>query len=711
METNSPPTPPVSNKWWLYAAAAIGCTGILIRIWLYQQPVNSDDIVYFTVAAQIHPEAALAQPATIEAPAQRAEVPSPPAAYSALNANSLRLTVIAPPAVFSALFGSSLVAFYASVYAFALLTLAGIFAFAYVMGGARIAAIATLVWATSQAFITVDTRLLPDNIGIACALIGLAAIARAGGIGWNRLPYAPGIRGGLLAFIGGFLLWASFSARASFFVFAALGFFLALLSQRRRYLAPIVVAGGLAGQLVELVFMAIHHRDPLIRWKLLLNYGSQISASGKNTSSVYSGYTFLDLITRYPALLAKNSRAELLIHIVGLAGFMAWARNALSNPTSLAKFACAVAGFGFLAFGIVSVDPVVPIMREKLRYYVTVAPFFHLAFAEIIVLAVFGDLSGRFSAAWINRPARRYVAAGAASVVMLSSLWAISQSPKLAKNGNDALLTATRHLIEDTEASNRQKALVTDTRTSRLTTLLLPGEEWHMRPSFDALGPVPELTAGTYLLVNWVRLNQNIYYSYMASARAHNYYRMIENHSLAIRVQRNHDMVDVFYIDSQPIERNISTLDSHFPTAWRMKIARRRTQPLVLGEGSLIPSNLVYSGSGNLTTKRAGSALPGERFLQILFEAATPAGTRRPVKVRASLFWWPAGEKRFIRQRLGTVRVDSTPRHYALWTYLPRDVDSHRIVWQAKGVRISDIKIRLLSRHPSDYVANFRQEP
>jgi hypothetical protein len=40
----------------------------------------------------------------------------------------------------------------------------------------------------------------------------------------------------------------------------------------------------------------------------------------------------------------------------------------------MAKAVCGIVAYGFLAFAVTRIDPVVPLMREKVRYYFTAAP-------------------------------------------------------------------------------------------------------------------------------------------------------------------------------------------------------------------------------------------------------------------------------------------------------------------------------------------------
>jgi len=470
-----------SSRRWILAGVVVCLIGLGIRGWLHQQPFNSDDVQYFTHAQQMSLPAINFETVRTESP-------------SGYSANSLRFVFLSIPAVYSSLLGTGPEPFYGAIFTMAVLSFIGIFAFAWVLSGPRVAVIASVVWATSYATIAVDTRLAPDNMGTALALLGLALIAYAAGLGRANGVEAPASRKKRFVYpaLGGFLLWAAFQTRASFFIFALLGVTLALLADRdKRWLVVAgVVAGGVIGELVEMIYLAGTVGDPWLRFKLLLNFGGSVAASGASGSGAYAGYSAGDLFTRYPRILWGTDSAEFILHFVGLAIFIWWA-TAWRKKHRLAKAVCGLVAYGFLAFAITNLDPVVPLMREKLRYYATAAPLFHIAVAELGDMFVFRKFDHRRLGRWLNGRLRLVAAGLLAVLATAANLVAAADSKQFAKNGNDGMLVAAEVLETDSEESGRPRVLYQDMRTSRVTNIFCPtrpagGERAATRPTSAA---------------------------------------------------------------------------------------------------------------------------------------------------------------------------------------------------------------------------------
>ena len=676
---------------WLLAGLAIGLVGLGIRIWLHQEPVNSDDVQYFAQATSDEPGATLATTA---------------------NANGMRLALLSVPAALSAIFGPSKLAFYATVYTFALVSFFGLFAFAWVLSGIRIALIASAVWATSYSAIFVDTRLAPDNLGAGLALLGLALIALAARVGpRSSEPDKPRSDMAIIAcaVVGGFLLWAAFSTRASFVVFGGLGAVFAVFSRRRWYMLGLVLAGLAIGEIIELLYFEVAFGDALTRWKYLLGYKSNVAASG-TSGGIYSGYTLSHLVTRYPEMLIGTNWLEAAVHFAGLAVFLAWAIG-WREPRSRLKLLCGLGAYGFIAFAIVSIDPIVPLLRDKLRYYAAAAPLFYLAAAELIYVVVYRHVRRPPLDKWLNGRARQVALGSLVILALLINVWQVGQSASFAKNGNDALLSGAEYIQEDAEEGpeQRPKVVYTDFRTQRVTNILLPKSDgWQSDYAFDAKNAfiIPE---NGYLLSSWKRLNTNLRRGYTNANRSHGLYRIIEKNAVVGRHRLGLEMTDVYFLGASPIDRQPRPITGGFPQGWsRYRHASKSWEALGADEKIAITNKRsyqehIYSGTDAPWQPRPETSLAGDVFVETVVKARFDG--KKPRQLRAYLRWWPEGNKKYVTQYMGRVYVGNTERDHGLWTYLPQPARSYRIILRAQvGIVLSDVQTYVLQRHEADRI-------
>ena len=677
-----------SSRRWLLAGIAVGLAGIALRIWLYQEPVNSDDVQYFAVATSDKPGAALA---------------------TTTNANGMRLALLGVPAFFASIVGPSALAFYAAVYTFAALSFAGIFAFAWALSGMRVAFITAAVWATGYAAIHVDTRLTPDNLGAALALLGLALIvlaARAGPPPPNTTARPARARAIAFALIGGLLLWAAFSARASFFVFGGVGVMFALLSPRRWSITGLTLAGLALGAGLELLYFELAFDEPLARWKLLLGYGADVAVSG-SSGGVFAGYSLADLFVRYPALLWRENTGETVAHFIGLGVFAAWAVG-WHDRQKLRKALCALVAYGFIAFAIVSIDPVIPLMREKLRYYATAAPLFYLATAEAIDLVVFRPASIAPLGKWPNVAAYQRALGAVVVVALMFNAIRVSEGVRFAKNGSNGLFSAAKFIRDHREARphDGSQVVYTDSRTSRVTGILLPKSDgWRHAAPFPGVQTTLTIPREGYLLLSWKRLNGNVQRQYLHAAQTHALYRTVEQYPVVGRHHVGFDNVDVLAVGESPIARQTRQLPIAFPEGWsRQKDDSWAALPAD-GEIRFTSDDAfeehIFTGEGPLLRPLPGPGLDGDQIIEAVVMARTDTKETRQIWVY--LYWWHEERKRRFKQLMGRAYVDPTARELAFWTYLPRAARSFKIALNAEsGVVLSGAKIYALQPHEAD---------
>ena len=717
-----------SPRFWLVLGLAVGVLGIAVRLWLYQQPVNSDDVQYFTLAAAEYNAGNVVRAGSV---------------------NGLRAVLLLVPEFFVAILGTSWVSFYATVYFFACLSFASLFCLAWLWSGRRVAVIVAVIWALSYASVAVDTRLTPDNFGTALALFGLALIALATGVRSPSSSEAAPLSARRIivyALLAGLLLWAAFSVRASFFIFGVAGGILTLFARRWLFTASFVLAGLLLGAALELLFFELVLGEPLERWKVLLGFQSGVAASGAAGVGAYAGYDVSDLFVRYPVVLARSHVGETVLHVIGLIGVMRWTVG-WRDPCKRAKALCAWLAYGFLAFAVANVDPVVPLMREKFRYYATAAPLFHLAVAELIDTVVFGDVARRITGfggragQWvaarlgtpggtrlgdrIQRHAHRapYAISSIIVLALLFNACELFQEPIFARNGNDGSLVAADFISDDAGSRSRPRRFYCDDRTGRLINILLPRDDgWrHVNP-FHGYDTELHIAEDGYLVLDWKRLNGNVSNQYDYGPQTHALYRMLEVGLLVGRHRNAGDLVDVFYLGPRPIERRRQRLPHPFPERWSRMI-KTESETLTREWQSLSAADevafehedpadryweFIYQGDGRVVEEPPTSLrIAGDRFVQIVVRARADHAKVR--ELRAYLYWWPEelakNEKPRLNQYMGRVGVPDVDTGFGFWTYLPRAARAHRIVFRAQsGIALSDVAIFVLDRHEGDRI-------
>ncbi len=679
------PDPPGQRRRWLAAGLAVGVIGLLIRLWLFQQPINSDDVQYYS---------------------QAVNAPGLDELASARSPNSMRVVFLAVPALVHRVFDSAFYSFYVSVYLLAALSFASLFAFSWILAGPRVAVFTAAVWSTSFVSVSADTRLTPDNFGVSLAMIGLALIAWAGlpppspdgaphrGGEPRRSTLAPVIAA---AAGGGFVLWLSIAARESFVVFGMVGLLFAVLSRRRWLVTTAVVGGLLVGFALECLYFSQVLGDPLIRWKAAANYGTSVASSGTGGTGIYSGYDVTTLIVRYPRLLAEASTGELVLHFVGLAGFLAWVTQ-WRDPRRLALLAAGAGAFGMIAYGVASFDPIVPLMREKLRYYATAAPFFYLATAWWVERALFRPTRHPRLVRWLQRPERVAVAAGLAGLALVLNFAETSGAPGFVRTGTDSLWVAASRIRDDADSSARPERLYTDLRTSRVGNILMSRSG-----SWEVIDERRRSAPG-YLLLDWNRLNANARSAFSAGERTHELYRLIEQHPLVFRHLRTVSPTDVLFV-GEPLQRPIVELPDTYPGDWSLHCPHAKTSRPLATTADGCPAGekevLIHSGGGAPWRFRPDSVLQGDRFIEVVFSGRSPGRAR----VRGYLQWWPPRSERGLRQPMGQVSLGPESRTFALWTYLPQDADSYRVVLRGQpDIVIESIHTYALGRDPQDRI-------
>jgi hypothetical protein len=666
------------SRGWLLLTLVIAVAGILLRFWLYREPANTDDVQYISDASA--------------------------ACSGGDTANSLRIAFQALPFVSVQLFGYSLEAYYASVYSHALISVLGLVVFASVLSGTRAAALVTLFWATSVVCIQSDTRLLPDNLGAAFALLAIAALAKAGGIGVRPEPRAAPASGGrrplALGFLAGLLFWAAVSTRASFAAFGLAGLGVLALSRDRWRLLGSVALGGALGLGLELAYFQACYGDAWTRFAMLTAYPGKISGGRP-----FQGYSLESIVTRYPRMLASANGAELAFYLAGCAGAVSWALR-WREKTSVVKLCALLGPFGLIAFALASWDPPVPLMREKLRYYASVVPLFYLATSDLLLWAVdrirraagAGEEAGPTGAGLRVRRAAAAVVLAVLVLGVLSVVWgnfhaALDDSHAVRKGGG-FLFRVARAIRSDAEGSNRPRLIYDDVRTSRVLKLMLPARDgWRHVP----LEPPERITEPGYMLLNWHRLYGNRRYGYREVEDAHTYPRSIEHLPLLRRWLGFHHF-EIFL--AYPIERRVTDLTPRLPPYWSRavgKVPRGDTDPRETGSFTASRGHTIYKGhAGSRALERFG-LLPSGRYVELVLAVRAS----RPSTLRATLRAWPLRSGGPTPYRMGDVVVDAGVPEAVFWAYLPTAARNLSFVVRVRDgeVAIEGTKVYALETH------------
>ena len=711
----------------------IGLCGIFLRIYLYQQPVNSDDINYFIFAN--------ADPLELAEHTVLGE-----------NINSRRIFLIFPIKIIQHIFGFSLSAYYVTVYFFSAIIFIAIIVFTLTYSGYFPALLVSFLWVTSFVFIQADTRIAPDNFGTGLALLGLTCLASSLSVKPNHWPGSKRYSSLYitLAFLSGFLFWASYSVRSTFAVFAMAGGLAALLDRKRYPVCAAMILGFLLASACEAFYFWVLYGDPFERLKLLFGYGGvTLPGEAVQTSSMSSfknvqdtgelSYTYI--LLRYPMMLLATGSGEFVLFIVGFLGLLLWALE-WRQPASRLKLLAFIFSFGFIAFGLVNINPPAPIMREKLRYYATAAPLFYIAAADLgyrlLTSTRLRDLIrnfprlGRFNTtgnrggienetafpkhqsgsrvkysltSWLGL-CSLVVILGLLGYAIVQNYLAASRNLKTAINGNDGILACAQAIKTHQGLNGLPARAFIDIRTSRVASLSLgTGNKWTLENLGQTLDKSPR---GGYLLFDWRRLNTNVLRSYQHSPVTHALYRTVEKNALVYRHRWGKHLTDAFFAPSEPLRRNSLELTDCICSDWTILNPSNNERLVVSADQikKLDPGKILYSGEGLLWKSPGGSApLPGDRFFEVVFEAQKECC--QPGEVLVELHYWTESKGNPVKQYMGQVMAEDRNLEMAAWTYLPYNATSFRIVFRNNSphrIDFKNIKVFLLERCGLDSV-------
>jgi len=660
------------RKYHVLMVGGIIFLGLLIRVLLLQPPINSDDIQYFHFANSIF------------------------LGDSYANHISFRMVITQIIAFFQLLGGYGLTSFYSVVFFGALLNALSIYTFARILSGLNCALISLILWACSYTFIEVDTRILPDNLGTSFSLLGLSLVVY--GIKTIRnmdVSYQPTVKIIMLFFFGGFLTWMAWSTRATFAVAGVAGALVILLHTRNLRWLVCFTLGGLLGLGVEFLYLDNFFDDPLIRFKTLLGYGQGVSGS-----KIFQGYTVGDMLYRYPRLI-EGIHGELIVTYLGLLGLLFWVVKLKEGYNGAKLIAFCFLAFPVL-FALASVDPLIPFMREKLRYSAVFFPFICVAASDAVV-SIFRLVTLHVKYTYF-RGGLILLTLGAIFYVSYANIIQASGKSTLIKNGNTSLFEVAKVIKSDQQIDDVEKTLCLDARTTRVMALLLPREEqWH----YCKLEWRENVLDNSYLVLNWRRLNANLRYGHRTGAITKEHMFDIEKYPLLLRHRNGPYFTDVFKVSEKELSR--SSINGERGGDYRWRVLNSHSEiidEVIVGDSIDLKTGdqLVYEGS---TSTVENSELLGRQILEVVFTGKSPQGSL----VQGELYLWPQENSRPLNQYMGRVHLDKISSSVALWTYLPSEKYANfkiKLTNLGKQSELGqNVEIRLLSLVPGEKTEQF----
>ncbi|MEO5378226.1 MAG: glycosyltransferase family 39 protein [Magnetococcus sp. DMHC-6] len=680
-------------------AFGLGLLGLVVRIWLYQQPFNTDDTNYFNLV--VH-------------------------GRSSVDHLSLRSFFLWSIGLFVHLFGESGTGYYAAIYFHGFLSFLGVWLISSAIYNPRVTLFIVFLWVTSYPYIMIDTRLLSDNVGISLTLIGLAGVIRASAFRVD-LPVLSIKTTGWLAFGSGLFFVAGYSARENLVVYSLVALLIVFMSSHRRKVLPWLFFGLSLGVLLEWSYFYWVYGDPWIRIKILSGYkglalGTAFDSSieslpapalggeGGSSGASFISILFLALM-RYPKMLLNTGSAEIFFHFFGWLGMFVWMSGWRDRLNWVLVFAIAIP-FGLLAFAMSSWDPPVPIMRESVRYYLMSAVWFYMASVTFFLALAKGVASPTFVNWWNRWPLpnlmRRLV--GLAPVMVLLAipvlgffnLWVASQFRDMAKNGLDGYVASTSAIKLDREANGRAALYYSDGGAARVIKLFLPmasGWSYQKLPQGSQMEDTKEslFSQGGYLLLDWARNNQSdLTYGDKIKKPFRNFDHLFQYYPIVFRHRNKQNLTEVLWVGPERLDRKPVAIGSELP--WSAQ-----GDPLTLANLEIPSQGTLYSGSGLSTDPSASGGLAANRLFQIVFRAQSMDQT--PAGIQGWLYRWGSdAQKGPIRHYLGEAYTGSVVRELSMWSYLSEATSHYRIVLKSldKAVKIVDLQAFLLETVPED---------
>ena len=484
-----------------------------------------------------------------------------------------------------------------------------------------------------------------------------------------RLPF--------LAFIGGLLLWAAVGVRETFIIYVLAAFYVAFNGGHRKLVLWYMLAGLAVGGLLEFAYLDYAYGDPLIRIRYFLGLNEHLIEIGKIDwigDGTISGY-----LLRYAKMLHYTGSAEFIIFALGSLGSLFWLAR-LRDPLNKIRLVLLVSSYAFIALLFSSWKPLVPYMETLPRYYVSCAPFFYMAAADLAMRGY--SALGRI----------KFIAPKIALAMLIIPLltlmgWNFSAAwslPNLYINGFNAYGSIAKAVDEDMEQNSRSKLIYSGGGLEVIRPLYFsPDDDWMVGAKdfkFNKMG---------YYIASFRSLNQS-------GGEGFTHTNMIEEYPLLFRHRVAKDFSDIYLVGPQKLQRTRLDVSNRIASGW-VQSAHQEKPAVVSKDGWLIKHR-----QGIISPSDSASQLPGERFVQVRFKVRTAArlalteaylhnGLRKEV---APLFLG----------RLFLERTAGSWKNAVLTNYLPKGLDGFQLEIRSgrDKIEIKDIRLSLLDRVAQD---------
>lgn len=683
--------------------------GVFLRLFYIQEPVNSDDINYMSDQHVFESLRALSQ--------------EQPKEFRYWSPTQFRLSIKTIPWLLESFEFGKFFTYYGSVLIVATISLAGLISFAWVSGGPWAAGAAAFFWATNAIHIHVDTRLTPDALGVGFGLLALTAalLSRRDsdeGKGWT-------LNSAIFAVLCGLFLWLAWSSRATFAILAPAALLILVPGMLWRRRLAVCIAAGLTMLALEWFAMWWITGDGFYRINVLLGYGEKLS-----NVQAFHVKDLSEFLLRYPALLDRTAPGTLILVILSLGGLVLWLRN-LRSPATRGKLVGLLLSAGLIFFALSSFDPLIPLMRDKQRYFAAVSPFFILAAVDFIIhIAPIGLKHARQVVSQRVWPASRNILPlGLAVSVLIASAFVtfldqetLANSTRTVRGGNSAFFSLADFFKSDLPARDAQQAtVVTDFRTIRVGRVMLPAHFVSLESVLKTADAAPEFADADYLLLSWHRLNTNVFHGYLHSYLAHGTYDLASRYPIVLRHRNIAFLTDLLEVGGGPISRELITEIDLADARWSSYRKRRDQQ---LQSHGVLPQKVegrrgwFYTDCGKPWTRPKAesgcepvvgdlSQVPtkkldkGALVFASLKMRADPAAR---VRTQVFLYWWDGKQQKYRRNYMGRAVVTVDNDSYTFWTWVPEPLEAYRLAIRTKGaeMEITKATLRFYERHAND---------
>lgn len=433
------------------------------------------------------------------------------------TANLCRLGFIGIVSLSQLIFGYSLYAYYVVPFLFGALLPVSIYLVSHCFFSRGAAFVAAVLAVCNPIFLEYGTILRIDVPGLVVYMLGLYLFICAFDTERTDLKrFMLGLLAGALFFLS---MWIK---EGMLPLIAALPLLCTLLPTKncgRGKILLAVVLGGLIGVSVELVLNGLLFDNPLHRVQSIL--GGHVSGTREawvKLKLVDDSLSWWKLLSRYPYHFLSNYFGKTLILFTAVLGFLSF----FVLRRSLVFFGLlAIAGFLFVSLAVTSLDPLIPLLRTKDRY-------FSIAYYPLLIFLV-GTAEALLIAALyrVKNPFRKRL--------FVLTLLVLAFSPLLksgiegewsrwyySRNGADAMAQARKIALQlDKNRLTPVNRVLSGKRTLRVLKMHLPPEYHSKLVSLDytngpffTLDSTSHYLPGDLLVLNLSRLKNNQRYFY-----------------------------------------------------------------------------------------------------------------------------------------------------------------------------------------------------